>query len=1469
MRLLTKILYLAFLLTFVLTENLLAQSKPEISNIPVATRVVNPIPIAIPSTTMVSYVKTWTPVSPIKDENIIAGKPVEEVILTTQYVDGLGRSLQRVEKQTSPLKKDAVIPNIYDEHGREKFSYVPFVSTSNDGIFKLDAFTQQKQYMQDLYDATGNGEKFYYNETVFDNSPNNKEIKKLSPGNSWVGSDRGIKIEYQTNSFNENIAIWNIPVDAQGSIPTFGGIYGPGQLTKTINIDENGMKVIEYTDKSGHKILRKTQSNTPPSVSHSGWFCTYYIYDILDNLRAVISPKVIEQIEGYWIISQSMMDELCYRYEYNKNGNLIIKKIPGISEVHMVYDGRNRLVLTQNGNQRGQGKWLYIRYDSQNRIASTGFWTNSATVNTHESIVTNWGCIGYPFDTETIFSYPNISSNIEELTRNYYDDYNWVGVKNFDASFVNLPKAGNNPFSEPIVKSNVTKNLVTGTRTKVLGQNKYLVSTFYYDKKGRTIQTLTENLNNGLDINTILYNFRGLILSTYLHHSNPLASPSDINILSRTDYDHEGRVMKTWKNINNSPLDNLIVSNSYEENGQIKNQNLGEYDYSTGAYFETLSYSYNIRGWLDGINKNYIEDFSNNANHFFGETISYNYGFSDPSQAGNGAQFNGNISGVKWRSKGDDKLRAYGYNYDNTNRLLNADFNQYTSNTWNTNDGIDFSVSGAPEHNNKIGYDANGNILSMFQKGVQINTSTFIDKLHYKYINGGNRTLKVSDEISSPNSKAGDFNDGLNGYSGDDYWYDANGNVVRDDNKEIKDISSNNTSYPFQGIVYNHLNLPEKIVINNKGTISYVYDAFGNKLKKIVTENLSPTNSIIHTTDYIDGFTYEDNERKFFMYSEGRIRWWHPIYFAFDYFVKDHLGNIRSVITQQTGGDLYPVATMEDEWANEQNTYLDNVNIPAQRDIRPVAFGNTSTNGDYVRLLRKNINPIGPGKLLKVMSKNRIDIMVDYYYPSGAVDNTSANGLNSLINNLVNIINSPNTPDPIKGNGITLTSALSSASAIINFLSPQNSTSQDLKPKAYLNILFFDEQFNFIQNKSIFSQVTTPNIRGQISYVLGNAIEVPQNGYAYIYVSNESNNNVYFDNLAISHGRGPIIEDNHYYPFGLMMAGISSSALKFGTNKYKYNGKELQSKEFTDGSGLDLYDFGARMYDAQTGRWNAVDPLIEKMRRWSPYAYAFNNPIRFVDSDGMMPGDVSNHFQGYVNSMSPADYKRNEEKESENQKAYNYAMSLIVERLKPIVDAVKAVGEVLGGFVPFVDAAKEAKNGNYATAALYAGIDLIGGSFEKGVAKGAAKAAAKTGEKAFKEVAEQVVKKEAENGAKQAQKLALTNSEIVQKAADYAEKASKGASGPVAGTAKHEYASALIDRYQSIYGNRGLETKSYFNNNAIFGTASGNRGFLDVKDVTNFVIYDFKFGTATMSTAQRTKYTRNFPGYFIQIIRPN
>jgi RHS repeat-associated protein len=133
----------------------------------------------------------------------------------------------------------------------------------------------------------------------------------------------------------------------------------------------------------------------------------------------------------------------------------------------------------------------------------------------------------------------------------------------------------------------------------------------------------------------------------------------------------------------------------------------------------------------------------------------------------------------------------------------------------------------------------------------------------------------------------------------------------------------------------------------------------------------------------------------------------------------------------------------------------------------------------------------------------------------------------------------------------------------------------------------------------------------QLKYILTNegiALAKSNGTYEYQYSLKD-----HLGNTRITFNQnGQIIQEDAYYPFGMKMNGLCYQSGVDYENKYLYNGKELQ-----DDFGLDWYDYGARFYDAVIGRWHSADPLAEKWRRMSPYIYTANNPIRFIDPDGM------------------------------------------------------------------------------------------------------------------------------------------------------------------------------------------------------------------------------------------------------------
>ena len=802
------------------------------------------------------------------------------------------------------------------------------------------------------------------------------------------------------------------------------------------------------------------------------------------------------------------------------------------------------------------------------------------------------------------------------------------------------------------------------------------INSKYYDNRNRLIQQQSVNLSGSVDKETNQYTFDGKTLNTVLAHAKGGTNNQTYTIITGNSYDAEGRLTAIAKTINGSSVSKpqtTIAANTYDELGQLTNKTLG-------GNLDHLTYDYNVRGWLLSINRAFIASTATSVppspGNYFGLELAYDKtGSSANGNTYAAALYNGNVAGVCWKSGGDDVNRKYDFTYDNANRLWTATFNQNTSgSTWD-NGTIDFTVNG-------LSYDANGNLTAMNQEGWVVGGKTPVDQLQYHYITNSNRLLNVADGANNSATTLGDFHYSpaylatMNGQpksvTATDYSYDANGNLSADKNKDITSIA------------YNVLNLPQMITVTNKGTIQYVYDAAGNKLQKITTEpngtvvynGSSVATSITTVTSYYPGVEYKSvtygnsalsslnytDNLQFISHEEGRAR---GLYanaaspglltgIAFDYFEKDYLGNTRVTLTDENEVDIYPPATLEGSPTDPTTAvgyeegfysidptyrvlYTNATGIPAYANNNGIGTnlypsgnsGNTNytANSQYIYRINGNANKMGLGITLKVMAGDKIDIFgKSYYFTQNSNDNSGYNL--PVLSLLTGFLGSPTAAAAVAGhpaataaqlNGIT--SINSNVSSFLTNPSTRTAVGSST-PRAYVNYILFDDQFNYAGGG--FAPVGgVGTLTDYANATTLHNIVIPKNGYIYVYCSNESPVDVFFDNIQVVDTRGAFLEENHYYPYGLTMAAISDKAVKgqYAENKFRYNGKELQNHEFSDGTGLEAYDYGARTYDDQIGRWLQTDPMTEYMRRWTPYAFSYNNPTRFADKDGNQAHD--------------------------------------------------------------------------------------------------------------------------------------------------------------------------------------------------------------------------------------------------------
>lgn len=1247
--------------------------------------------------------------------------PIGQKLQTTVYSDGIGRMLETVSKQTAApdpaqggtLWGDVVKFARYDTYGRQDKKDLPYTTTNGAeiGKFKHQALSEQTQYYTNLYSETSP-----YKATSYEFNPLNRVTNVKVAGSVGAGS-QGENFTYDLNTTDDNVQNFLIG-DNTGDIPVSIGAYPANTLFKNISTDEKNHKVIEYIDNEGKLILRKVQVDPSPGVAHSGWSCTYSIYDQFGLLRYKLQPEAVKWLDANgWAFSgtdgQQILKEMCFRYEYDDDGKVILKKSPGAKEEYLIYDGRDRVVFNQDANQRAKspGEWMATLYDDLDRVIETALYEttetaanlqtdiNNATTTTYvdilgtdpnypsdpvynsrntsittyiasNSITFNQGFASGAGDHFSAYIAPLVPTGMKEaiiaygnpipatamadpskvipLRYNYYDDYSYPGAKPFDNGFNNgLAYSTSDPAVMPVASDMRTIGLMTGTKIRVLGTSTFLISSVYYDVKGRIVQSLEDNIKSGVDIMTNQYHFDERLLSTDERHTAANTPFSNFDILTKNIYDQIGRATSIQKKYGSSGF-KTVASYDLDDLGRIKTRHFDPgYTGTGGSELESLSYTFSIQGMITGINKDYALKTPGKYNkwgHFFGQY----FGYDNKDGVFTDWQLDGHITGTIWSTQGDDVQRRYDYSYDAAGRLIKAAYGekQNPGDSY-SNSKMDFSVSGT---NGKIEYDLNGNLLYMLQKGVIPGNQTpvNIDDLRYAYAHLSNKLASVTDNSNAgaANGKLGDFADGSNGTT-DDYVYDDNGNLVIDLNKNAKDLGGVTGA---NGISYNYLDKPEQMRVAGKGTIKIVYDADGNKLQKIFTPEGSSTPT---TTTYINGFVYSGDNLQYIDFEEGRIRVMHSVAQnngydilnldgnfdlpgglrgAYDYFVRDFQGNVRMILTEEThlGSNSCTMETARA--ANEEPLFgkVDANGTPTadnevKRRFAVSGIPGQSTGGGWqnaaignyvIRLGNLVGKKVGPNVLLKVMAGDQVSAQSIYYYQDPVVNATGGTSLvTDLITSLATAISTSNvTSSLVHGSASNIVSPLSGSVPFTSVADPDAANPSGNNPKAYMTVLFFDERFNFVGEGSTSIRVTQAG-NGAAPLVLTN-IKAPKNGYAYVYVGNESDETVYFDNFKVTNNHGAILEEDHYYAYGLKIASISSKVLPDPNEGFTANKNLFNDKELIDEADLNWYDYGFRNYDPQIGRFVQLDPLTDDYPELTPYQYCNDEPIQNVDLDG-------------------------------------------------------------------------------------------------------------------------------------------------------------------------------------------------------------------------------------------------------------
>ena len=775
-------------------------------------------------------------------------------IQSVTYYDGLGRPKQSVAVKATAKGNDLVSIIPYDGFGRQVKSYLPVSMVSKDGgIQALDSTGVVSYYTTspnsttkdfDLIDANP------FSHKILESSPLDRIQQQIQPGAAW--STKPVAFEYETNistevykfitstTWSNNATLSVLKLAPATDTTSISNKYKDNQLYKNVVTDEDVNITTEFKNGEGQTILvRKNDGINDVD--------TYYVYNEYNQLAFVIPPKAVAvTLPALFPIKTNPADStvlanLCYQYRYDGQGRLVEKRLPGKDWEYMVYDKQDRLVLTQDGKLRttdnnfGARGWLFTKYDKFGRVVYTGFFPNGGSRSSMQGALN--GMQVNAGNNEARTASPTVTLQGMPL---YYDNKGFptgtkilLSVNYYDTYPSDMPAVNTMEFTQTFLSDQLqnpvsTQSMPTASYVKNIENHQWTKAYSFYDGKGRTVGTYSINHLGGFTKTENFLDFVGVPQRTHTHHQRK-SGDDVVQIKERFVYNANNNALeKHYHEVVGKSPEELLSDNTYNEIGQLKTKKVGN-------NIQEIEYTYNIRGWMTGLNLDSSGNFQ--AGKLFNYKINYNNtleGLANPNLDFSTAikpRYNGNIAEVLWQKDGDTHISRYGYVYDGLNRLLAG---LYQSDLTAT----------SKEHSERLTYDLNGNIITLKRSAFFMGTAAdLIDNLEYDYT--GNRLDAVHDNrgaIPNPSGYEG---------GGNTISYDVNGNMTDMIDKGIT------------AILYNYLNLPKQVTINpdsNTTTlIKTIYRADGLKIRK---ENTTTMGGIIgdlttvSATDYLDGFQY-------------------------------------------------------------------------------------------------------------------------------------------------------------------------------------------------------------------------------------------------------------------------------------------------------------------------------------------------------------------------------------------------------------------------------------------------------------------------------------------------------------------------------------------------------------------------------------------------------------------------------------